>query len=82
MCCGRNYFCTLYPKFMQQRTFQTNYTWNDWCWGSWDFMEYDAYLMIDHQIALTGLTKDTRYQFYVESTDWRGRTTMDDNGGV
>ncbi len=38
-------------------------------------------LSLMHSVPCKGLAEDTKYEFYVESTDWRGRTTMDDNGG-
>ncbi|MFO7618657.1 MAG: S8 family serine peptidase [Thermoplasmata archaeon] len=41
----------------------------------------NANLMINHQIALRDLAENTKYQYYVESTDWRGRSTIDDLGG-
>jgi hypothetical protein len=39
-------------------------------------------LMMDHSIELIGLKTDTTYYYDVESSDWFGHTTRDDNGGV
>jgi hypothetical protein len=40
-----------------------------------------ATLMINHRVALKNLAENTKYEFYVESTDWRGRTSVDNHGG-
>jgi hypothetical protein len=43
-------------------------------------VEFDA-LMVNHIADLTGLRTDTLYYFDVESADWFGHSTRDNNGG-
>jgi hypothetical protein len=42
----------------------------------------DFNLSINHFVSLDNLEMNTTYYFDVESTDWYGRTTRDDNGGT
>ncbi len=42
---------------------------------------HDDHLVMDHQIPMTGLLGDTKYEFWVESADMYGRSTYDDYGG-
>ncbi|MCK5038051.1 MAG: fibronectin type III domain-containing protein, partial [Thermoplasmata archaeon] len=47
---------------------------------TWDSV-YELYLTMDHEIPLTSLSENTKYEFWVESTDLYGRTTFDDRAG-
>jgi hypothetical protein len=44
--------------------------------------ESDLSLAVDHAVPLLGLLENTKYEYYVESTDWLGRTAMDDRNGM
>ncbi len=45
-------------------------------------IDSDPVMVTYHQVYLTGLTTGTKYYFDVESSDWMGHTTTDDNGGT
>ncbi len=47
---------------------------------TWE-LAYDNYLVMDHIVPLTGLSENTKYEFWVESTDWYGRSIIDDFAG-
>jgi len=41
----------------------------------------DSKLILSHSFQLTHLKPDTKYYYEVQSTDFSGKTTIDDNGG-
>ncbi len=45
-------------------------------------MSSDPVMVTYHKIYLTGLQTGVKYYFDVQSADWMGHTTMDDNGGT
>jgi len=55
-------------------------------WGETSELEKEPIevtsLMVDHAVELIGLKTDTEYIYDVESADWFGHSTRDDNGGL
>ncbi len=47
----------------------------------WSIATVDS-LSLLHSVPCKNLDENTKYEFYVESTDWRGRTSYDDHGGA